>query len=119
MLIFYLQLSLLSADLHFQKTKLCCKTRKPSTAGYFLDLLGCTNSKSADDFSGFESHECLSAACGDNVTSDVIYVHTFGAEGGTIGQNMPLKIMLCYLIKAFYPFSIAVCHLLNDTDNEA
>lgn len=85
MLIFYLQFSLLSADPHFQKTKLCCKTRKPSTAKYFLDLLGCVNSKPADDFSGFESYECLIAVRGDNVTRNMIYVHTFRTGGGTVG----------------------------------
>lgn len=85
MLIFYLQPGLLSADPHFEKTKLCCKTRKPSTAKCFLDHLGCVNSKTADDFSRFESYECVIAVPGNNVTSNVIYVHTFGPEGGTIG----------------------------------
>lgn len=85
LLIFYLHLSLLAADPHFQKTRLCCKTRKSSTAKYFLNLLGCVNSKTADDLSGFESYECLIIVCGDNVTSNMIYVHTFEVGGGTIG----------------------------------
>jgi len=90
MLIFYLQVSLLSADPHFQNTILCCKTRKPSTAKHFLDLLGCVNSKPADDLSGYESYEFLIAVLGGNVTRNMIYVHTFGAGGGTIGWNMLL-----------------------------
>lgn len=104
-LVFYLQLSLFSADPHFQKIKLCCKTRKPSTAKYFLDHLGCVNWKTADDFSGFESYECLIAVRGDNITSNMIYVHSFGPRGSTIGQNMCQWITILYFISAFSAFN--------------
>lgn len=103
---FYLQLSLLSADPRFQNIKLCCKTRKPSTAKYFLDHLGCVNWKTADDFSGFESYECLIAVRGDNITSNMIYVHTFGPRGSTIGQNMCHWITMLYFISAFSAFNM-------------
>lgn len=106
LIFFYLQLSLLSADPCFQNIKLCCKTRKPSTAKYFLDHLGCVNWKTADDFSGFESYECLIAVRGDNITSNMIYVHTFGPRGSTIGQNMCHWITMLYFISAFSAFNM-------------
>lgn len=117
MLIFYLQLRLLFADPHFQRTKLCCKTRKPSTAKNFLDCLGCVNSEIADDFSGFECYECLIAVRGDNVTSNMIYVHTSGAGGGSMEWNMLLWTGVHYCIIAFYPFIITGSYDTNNSDN--